>query len=445
MIHRRIDNDTVICGRNASLVKTIHGFVMEESPPRADTASAFARSVKQLVHAAVINKLIHKRECVIEEHIVIDNLPDAGICCMDVFSTEKHRYNKQAPVLALFPALTSTKHDYAALIDSCCKNRGMAVVVLNRRGLCEKLATPGFHVMGNVTDTRRMLETLRSHPVHGGRPIFGLGFSMGGAALSLYLTRYTTPQDREVDGIIAAGYICSPIHTRDISIAAGEHSTMLCDVLKGRYVMPYLDYFNKFEFEESTKARLTQEEMDKELKRMDEIKALYNSMAATTNPFQLLRHSLELMADENPLQKEKGLLELKASIRRELLEDTPDEVDLDALVESKINAMIDTNDERIWETIKTIDASASFANVNIPFLALTTTDDFIVKMHSKSQELMMNAPNAIHVLSSGGAHCWFRRDIFDFDPESWGEKLLLRFFTHVYWTRTFSTRPLPHP
>ncbi len=386
------------------------------------------------------------------QHIVY-TLPDQGTTCIQIFypssSAKKqyedlHPHSRQSlsPAVYFFPGLTQTDRSFKNIVVECVEKRGLAVVVVNRRGLCEKLTTPIFHIAGSDDDTLFVLTKVYEMPYFKGRPMLAFGVSMGGLILSRYLGNYS--QNRHVDGIVAAATMCSPIVPMDVKVKRPMINSSLKRGLYKTFAMPYEKYryaweeqyptiwsvinsqlksfvptsLTKLNGKKTKRDSLISVQQPPSSTQMMEalrIRHLNNLMKYATNIYEVMFLNLSML--ENPEQTSESYQNLMKQYGLSTLE-----------------TMIRENSPIVWQVFWEKYASAkNFHKINVPILVVHAENDQVVQVSDYSKNIIASCPNSVHLITKSGSHCDYRSstqhqqpwDVFTF---SWIDKVIFDFF-----------------
>lgn len=331
------------------------------------------------------------------EHIVVD-LPDGGQSCAKIFyptDAAKQAYEKKhlqpVPGLWLFPGVNQNDTSFVHLECEFVK-LGWIVIVVNRRGLCCQLKNHEFNIAGSHMDTYAIITKVMKQPRLQNRKMVAIGVSMGGNALSAYLSNHL---DRKHDGIIAAATICSPLHARDVRPAESWMNESLASKFVELYITPYMDYDYEGYSEEE----------------INRIKRIRHRIKNSTNIYEIMFLNLVLL--DNPEGEPKN----------QAFTDLVKEFGWDRLQE-----MITHNDPRVWQPFLHHTGAHKFHEINVPILAIHAKNDIIVSLSEASKQSILSCPYAIHLLTNSGSHCYFRNSLFDYGNLSWIDQLVCKFF-----------------
>jgi predicted alpha/beta-fold hydrolase len=277
---------------------------------------------------------------------------------------------KATPVLLICPALTSNQNQYVTLIQKMVQTKKWSVVVANRRGLCEPLATPVFHLMGDDEDLHSMVLHIQDIPRLKGRPLYAIGISVGGNWLLRYLGKY----GRNKNHIISAATISSPLNLDDLHVKSPVIGDSLLANVKQSYLQPNHKLFN----------------------------------SSTPNIVKLFQ---ELLASTS--------LVSFAYIHTQLFY-------------LYTNSEAIYNENNIWNCYASFDAARYAKYIEIPVLVIIADDDPVIRTSPSNQIIIRNNPHITRVLTNGGSHCMFRDDIFKSNSTmTWAEGVVLGFFVAV--------------
>jgi predicted alpha/beta-fold hydrolase len=322
------------------------------------------------------------------------------------------RNNPQAPALLLFPSLTSNQEGFTHLISYCNDLRGWTVVVLNRRGLCEKLHSPDFHVMGNDDDTHMLLQELYRIIYFRSRPIFALGISMGGNLLLNYLCKHRDSADENVVRICAAGTICSPLHPRDVKPVDPVIHIRLTRVLAKKYVEPYLEYFDKPLFEDISKKLIPEYALRKIETQFQYDKQCYLRLSQCQNMYEWMYLHFQMILGEDEFKVRQTMICASAGITEP----------------SELIRLIHSNDDRVWSAFPEYNFDTDLQYLTVPIICIFADDDPLVQLASKSRDAITKGRDNLLCVSRAGSHAIFRNNWYDINSDSWAEGVIFDYF-----------------
>ena len=345
------------------------------------------------------------------EHTVVE-MPDRGVSCFHAYYPI--RVEPSTPLLLLFPSLTANQTFYSFMLQYVLARYGWIVVVMNRRGLCERLTTPVFHIMGNDEDVVQMMLRLEQNPRLCKRRIVGMGLSMGGNVLTRYVGRYAplspTSSPHLAHRICAGVTICSPLNLSDIHVQTPLIEDVLVGNIKQVYLDPYAGLFANYSpYTERVYGQL------KQCRSLIELAFLHIKLCCpvcVANQ-ECDQHKIVVVADVAEADTKA-----KASAFQAMLTDP----------NGALPNEWDYTSPSMWRSYAMFDAARHTRTVEIPFMAITTGDDPIVRHSISTKRQLMCSRHVVRVHAGGGSHCILRDDVTQTNScLSWGEQLALCF------------------
>jgi predicted alpha/beta-fold hydrolase len=370
------------------------------------------------------------------EHVVV-NMPDGGVSCFHAYYPR--HVLPTTPLLLLFPSLTANQSFYSFTIQYVLERYGWIVVVMNRRGLCERLQTPVFHIMGNDEDVTHMCLRIEQMPRLRKRRILGMGLSMGGNVLTRYVGRYassaTSPFPPHMAHRICAGAtICSPLNLSDIQVQTPLIEDVLIGGLKRVYLDPYATLFANYSpFTARVYKQLYQ------CRSLIELTFLHIKLLcpACITGKECERHrTIVVQGEVDPVCEAAKVAAFHARLR-------------DSTSDPALAHETDYTSQALWSSYATFDAARHTRAVEIPFIAITTGDDPIVSHSLPTQRQLLRSRHMIRMHTAAGSHCVLRDNVMQTNScLSWGEQLALCFlhdnlelYAHAEHGKTTTTSP----
>jgi len=367
-----------------------------------------------------------------EEEEIKVNFKDGGCSCMHVYKPKNllHRLDRNTPVICFFPSLTENQDGFISFRKNCTDVRQWYVVVMNRRGLCEFLTTPPFWIAGNDQDTHEMFKKLHERAFMKNRPVLAIGWSMGAAHLTRYMGKYT---DRSLDHIIACGNISGPFHSRDVRLSNEDlWKNNLSHFIKVAYLnrpldekgKTYIDLFENYKLNDYTeKYLLNAQQKEEHMKQMQNYKNIYEKMQACENIYELMFLHYHLMSDFN---NNDIANHVKTQIQNYSIEEK------EKVLSKNLNDLIRSNSELVFSYFKEQHAANYASQLNVPYVAICSDDDFLVKWQPKSVGQMLDSPFVTLIKSKSGGHCLFTDNPSDFSGEkNWAFNVILSHFEDI--------------
>jgi predicted alpha/beta-fold hydrolase len=122
-------------------------------------------------------------------HQVFD-LPDGGKTCILIMKPGV--FDANTPILLVFPTLTSHGQIFACMLKHVLKEKGWAVIILNKRGQHCPLSTFDLHLTGEDHDTEIVVQSVLDR--YRTNPIVAFGMSAGAIMMTRYLGKFQPPR-----------------------------------------------------------------------------------------------------------------------------------------------------------------------------------------------------------------------------------------------------------
>jgi predicted alpha/beta-fold hydrolase len=391
-------------------------------------------------------------------HCVIPT-PDGGTICYHIYyPSNKHewmnRKSDEKLALIIFPSLTSNHVRYQALIRKCNNQHQIAVVVFNRRGLCQLLSNPVFHMFGSDADTELLFASLfKSHPEFSECKIGCLGVSMGGNIITRFLGRYnhrTKGQGELIKNIIGVVTICSPLSSSDIALKKDRGHGLMCKALNDVYITKYINELPR---------------LSDTLLEANFYHHYYYCLSNCENMFQWALLNMKMLGGIPPItpfdqkeQKSSKQIETRKKEEEATNSNSPAPFSFTEKIREIRNTYMHTDVSRQSESQKiTIEEFLAMENnqqfwnyccpeldgmsqiqylpPSLPYFVIRSQDDPVIQLGNSTIDIVLQHPNSIMLRTKGGLHCFYH-SFEDIHLENWAEKIsvcfLLKMFTPTH-------------
>jgi len=329
------------------------------------------------------------------EHIIVD-FQDGGCSCFQIYyPVDKSELKPNTPVIVISPAGTNNQDAYINSIQQYNNVYGWIVVVVNRRGLCEKLTTPKFYAMGCDSDLQTIFYKMQQRAELQNSPWMCLSFSVGGNYFNRFLGRYASSLPKN---IIASSSACAPCdindyHPRSSLFAFGLLLSVKQIYVEGAYKVCPASSTHTLE--------------------------ILNKLNNCTNLDEFFFYNLALLSPE----------EIQASI---------DEVNSQQAdwQEDMINSSKEFvkkyagHSETTWQQCFFENYARVAFRVPIPMMIITTTDDPLFESDASEVSACLKNSNIHMVRANCGSHCIYQDKILQFQMAklNWSEGLSANYF-----------------